>query len=655
MNLIEFKINFLLQEEKCQVISFDKEGYLVGSCDTLLPLSSYKGKAERIPLPIIDNIHEILRDMPEGEQLIFPRVETDFEGYPTQIFDFILLKQHERADVRCICVIRDYVVRYHHLQKIVTEQRATAMEKEFLEIKHEKTALENELISLKNKELEIARAIKNDFFAKASHELRTPVNGIVGLAEMLIKTASKEQQEYLGALGQVANQLKTVINDLLDLSKLEENKITFEQVDFQLKDVLNSIYLSFKTLADSKKVQISFDISPQIPDYLKGDSTRISQILYNLIGNSLKFTEKGEIKISAEIENISEKKEIYLLHLTVADTGIGIAPDKLVQIFEPYSQESNETYRIYGGTGLGLTIVKQLIEAMGGTVSVQSIQGKGTTFHFSIPLALGAVPQIATDTSFRNYHNYHLLIADDNNINLLVITKKMQDIGFEVDTVSNGQEALDTLSEKKYDILFLDVDMPLLDGYQTTQKIRAMPDSYYQQLPIFLMTAYSYTDIEDKVKEIGISDFLTKPFEMRTLLQKLKKHLPASKTNSEQSTLNLVQINEFTQGDTAFEKILLTQTSEAIKSFEIEYKEAIYSPTVEKSIHDLLHKYNMVFVMLAENTLRREVESTVEVMQKAIDQKTTQEKLSINIHLLCEGVTAQLQARIYLLSEQPNE
>lgn len=646
MNIIKFKTNFLLKEEKCQVMLFNREGYLIDSCDTLLPLNSYKGTSRRIPLPIIDTIDEVLNNVPEGEQLVFPRVETHFEGYPIQIFDFILIKQHEGRKIYYVCVIRDYVVRYNHLQEIVTAQRTTAMEKEFLEIKHEKTALENELVNLKNKELEIARAIKNDFFAKASHELRTPVNGIIGLAEILMKTASGKQQEYLAALGQIANQLKTVVNDLLDLAKLEEKKITFEHTDFQLKEVLNNIHLSLKPLVETKKVKISFDIAAQVPDYLKGDSVRISQIIYNLVGNSLKFTEEGEVNIGVKVGHISEDKSTYRLDFAIGDTGIGIAAEKLSQIFEPYSQENNETYRVYGGTGLGLTIVKQLIEAMGGKIAVQSKQGVGTTFYFSIPLLLGkTLPKVA-DAFPKSYNNCSVLVADDNNINLMVIAKKMQEIGFEVDTVGNGKEALDRLPQKKYDLLCLDVDMPLLDGYQTIKKIRSMSESYYQELPIFLMTAYSYSDIEEKVKGIGISDFLTKPFDMAILLQKLQVHLPNKVVKNKQNTLNLEQINEFTQGDAEFEKVLLMQIIDAVRMLEDSYREAIYAPKIEKNIKDLLHKHSMIFVSLTEHSLRKKIEDTVGMLQKSIDVKATREELISAVHLLCEDAIALLKARI---------
>lgn len=646
MDIIKFKIDFLLEEEKCQVIFFDAEGFLTDSCDTLLPLSSYKGTGKRIPLPILDNIGEILADIPEREQLIFPKVEVHFAGYPIQIFDFILIRKYEGEKVYYVCIIRDYVVRYQHLQEIVTTQRATAMEKEFLEIKHEKTALENALINLKNKELEIARAIKNDFFAKASHELRTPVNGIIGLAEILIKTSSGEQKEYLAALGQIANQLKTVVNDLLDLSKLEEKKITFEHTDFQPKEVLNNIYLSLKPLAETKKVKISFDVAAQVPDYLKGDSVRISQVVYNLVGNALKFTEKGEVSVGVRVGHISEDGRTYTLHFAVSDTGIGIAPEKLVHIFEPYSQENDEIYRIYGGTGLGLAIAKQLIEAMGGQINAQSEQGVGTTFYFSIPLLLGKATSVAAETSFQSYHNCCVLVADDNNINVMVIAKKMQEIGFEVDTASNGQETLDKLGQKRYDLLCLDVDMPVLDGYQTAKIIRAMPDIHYQELPIFLMTAYSYTDIRSKVKDISISDFLTKPFDMATFLQKLALHLPNDKAKSKTNSLNLDQINEFTQGNQAFEKVLLMEIIATMQAMQTEYKEAIDSPEIGKHIRNLLHKHHITFTLLTEDTLHKKIENTVESLQKSADARATKKELISAVHLLSEEAISLLKAKL---------
>ncbi len=648
MDLTAFKINFLLQEEKCQVVFFDKDGYLIDTCDTLMPLSRYKNSFTRIPLPIIDNIQDILKDIPEKEQLVFPRVEIEFAGYPTQILDFILAKYHNEQGACFACVIRDYVVRYHHLQEIVTEQRTAAMEKELLEIKHSKIALENELVRFKNKELEVAKALKNDFFAKASHELRTPVNGILGLTEMLSKISSGEQKEYLDALSQVANQLKIVVNDLLDLSKLEEKKITFESADFQLQEIFNHIHLAFAPLVKGKKLNISFSVAPEMPTYLKGDSTRIAQIIYNLVGNSLKFTETGEINISAGISEIIEDKKQYMLKFTIKDTGIGIAPHKLAQIFEPYTQESDETYRIYGGTGLGLTIVKQLVEAMEGEISVESIQQQGTTFYFTIPLLVGEMPQPAIKDipTAPRYQHYRVLIADDNYINLMIISKKMQEIGFEIDTANNGQEALDKLALEKYDILFLDIDMPLLDGYQTTAKIRAIKADYYQQIPIFLMTAYSYEDVKEKIENIGVSDFLTKPFEMRLLLQKLQKHLINPRLKSAEIDLNVAQINEFTQGDEEFEKELFLQIIESLQEFKAEYVEAIWQTAIEKSINTLLHKYHMVFTVFTDDTFFQEIKNTVNVMQLSNHQDFERERLKIHIHQLTDEIIEQLQEKL---------
>jgi signal transduction histidine kinase/DNA-binding response OmpR family regulator len=647
MNLIDFKIDFLLKEEKCQVIFFDENGYVIDSCDTLLPLADYVGTTARIPLPILDSIHEILKDTPEKEPLIFPRVEVEFAEIPPQILDLILSKHQNEENFVYVCVIRDHLVQYNYLKEIVTEQRTTAIDKELLEIKHEKTALENELINLKNKELERARMIKNNFFAKASHELRTPVNGILGLTEMLTEHATEAQAEYLKALSQVANQLKTVVNDLLDLSKLEENKITFESTNFRLSDIFNNIYLAFKPLAEKKQIQIFFSSDIKVPAFLRGDSTRLAQIIYNLVGNALKFTEKGKITIHADVSEILHDTKQYLLKFVVQDTGVGIAADKLMQIFEPYSQESDETYRLYGGTGLGLTIVKQLVEAMGGKISVQSKPNEGSSFYFTLPFLLGNLPESTQiETAEENYQNRRALVADDNNINLIIIAKKLQDIGFETDKASNGQEALDKLEGREYDLLCLDVDMPVLDGYETTKQIRAKQEPYYQQLPIFLMTAYSYADIEEKVKDIGISDFLTKPFETKMLLQKLRKHLPQITSKSYEIQLNTEQINEFSQGDKEFEKELMKQVIQALHEFKTEYQTLLHYQITDKHISDLVHKYNMIFAMLANDILRQEIKNTVHILQASTNQLDTKVSLQSRIYKLCDEAIEQLEIRV---------
>lgn len=647
MKLIDFKVNFLLNEEKCQVIFFDKNGYLIDSCDTIISLSDYKGKQSIIPLPIIDNIHEILKDTPDDEQLIFPRVEINFPSNPTQILDLILTKRQNDANAYYICVMRDEVMRYEQLQKIVTEQRATAMEKELLEIKHEKTALEHELILMKNQELERARAMKNDFFAKASHELRTPVHGILGLVEMLEESASEKQREYLKALMQVATQLKTIVNDLLDLSKLEEKKITFEYVPLNLGEIFNNIALAFKPLADKKQIKLLFSIDEKIPSYLLGDITRISQIIYNLVSNSLKFTEKGEVRVSASLEEVTVQKK-FRIKFVVQDTGVGIAADKLAYIFEPYIQESNETYRLYGGTGLGLTIVKQLIEAMGGQISVESKANQGTSFYFQLVFDQSKPISALQDQSMMyQYAHRSVLIADDNEINLMVATKKMQNIGFEVDTAKNGREVLQKLENKHYDLLCLDMNMPVLNGSETIKAIRSKTESPFQTIPIFLMTAYSYADITDKIKDIEITDFLTKPFEMSDLLKKLQKHLPIKQTSDYELSLNLSQIQEFSQGDVAFEKELMQQVINVLDELKKDYHRIITQEENlnSKAINDLVHKYNMIFAMINEDTLKKEIDSTISVYQNAQDKVKALQNLQRRIFQLCDVVSEQARQK----------
>ncbi len=464
---------------------------------------------------------------------------------------------------------------------------------------------------------------------------------------MLSEHATEAQSEYIKALSQVANQLKTVVNDLLDLSKLEDKKITFESIDFQLSEVFNNIYLAFKPLAEKKQIQIFFAADLKVPTFLKGDSTRLTQIIYNLVSNSLKFTEKGNVTIQAEVSEILHDTKQYMLKFSVQDTGIGIATDKLVQIFEPYSQESDETYRLYGGTGLGLTIVKQLVEAMGGKISVQSKQGEGTTFYFMLPFLLGNLPEGKQhEVETQKYQHRRALVADDNNINLIIIAKKLQDIGFETDKASNGQEALDKLGEYKYDLLCLDVDMPVLDGYETTKQVRARQEEYYQQIPIFLMTAYSYADIEEKVAGIGFSDFLTKPFETKTLLQKLHKHFPQITSKGYEIQLNIEQINEFSQGDKEFEKELMKQVIYALHEFKTEYKNLIDYQVSEKQIIDLVHKYNMIFAMLANDILRQEIKNTCQVLLSSSNQSSAKDALISRIYKLCDETIEQMEIRL---------
>jgi len=377
---------------------------------------------------------------------------------------------------------------------------------------------------IRAKELaEQAAIAKSQFLSTMSHEIRTPMNAVIGFTHLLLQHEPRpDQQEYLNILKFSSENLLVLINDILDFNKIEAGKIEFEAVDFNLSRLVDNIRLAQLQRAQEKNIKLKLMMDEDLPNAVIGDPIRLGQILTNLISNAVKFTKEGKVIISA---TLAEKQKDYtIIDFEVEDTGIGIAPDKLENIFESFTQASSDTTRKFGGSGLGLTISKRLLELQGSEIEVKSELGKGSIFSFSMKFKNSTkqlAPTLENIQNIKSLKGTRILIAEDNQINVLLAKQFMKQWDVDCDVAENGVIAYELIQTNNYDLVLMDLQMPEMDGYETTEKVRRLAGEKYAKLPIIALTASAMLDIKDKAFESGMNDYVSKPFNPDDLYRKI--------------------------------------------------------------------------------------------------------------------------------------
>ena len=397
----------------------------------------------------------------------------------------------------------------------------------YLDIKRAKRFREQLQIAKNNAEQATQKAeesnkLKEAFLSNMSHEIRTPMNAIMGFSDLLFKKKlGEKEKEYVKIIKSAGENLLTIINDILDISKIEAGMVTFEQHPFSIKEIFKSLSVLLMEKAKEKKLELSFNYDESIPDVLLGDNIRLTQIIVNLVDNAIKFTKEGSVHVYAKV--LKNENENTLMEFSINDTGIGIPKDKLEFIFERFRQAETHTTRKYGGTGLGLSIAKQLVQLQGGTLSVKSKINEGSEFSFFISYKKSLQTQVLSDVIEKKYNIENLskikiLLVEDNQLNVLLISSLFSENNLKIQVAENGSDCIEKLKETKFDIILMDMEMPVMNGYEAASIIR---NNMKNNIPIIAMTAHAMTGEKEKCLSLGMNDYISKPIDANLLFEKM--------------------------------------------------------------------------------------------------------------------------------------
>ncbi|WP_343694336.1 ATP-binding protein [Flavobacterium sp.] len=517
-------------------------------------------------------------------------------GFKVRFYAGIPLTTPDGFNIGTICAI-------DHVAKELNENQRNALS---IVSRHVINQLE---LSNKNMQLDAQKKIaeravlaKDSFLANMSHEIRTPLNAIIGFTDLLAQTKlDVVQRDYIDSVQIAGENLLLIINDILDLSKIESGNLTIETEPFNLKNTLKHVYALLKVKVP-KDVEFNLFLDADMPEMVIGDQGRLNQILVNLIGNSLKFTNEGDVTVS--VKKIDETENHYSLRFSVKDTGIGIPEKKLKTIFDRFTQAEDSTTRRFGGTGLGLNIVKQLVELQNAEIHVKSKENRGSEFYFDINYRKADYSEENEKAIVsENLGKLKILLCEDNVLNQKLAKNVIQNFGFELDIAENGEEGIEFLSKNEYDLVLMDLQMPVKDGYQTTEYIR---NEMKSTIPIIAMTAHSLVGEQERCYNAGMDGYVPKPFKQSALLEAIKTVLNPDNKLHRKRRVDLSFIDEMSGGDLNFRQEMVNLFIEKIPGeealLEESFKKKDYD-TVKKMAHNMRSSLDMFLLDDLSNCL----------------------------------------------------
>ena len=546
----------------------------------------------------------------------------------------------------------------------ITEQKRIATElleaKEFAEFA---TTIAEEAKSKAESATEIAEIAvkaKQQFLSNMSHEIRTPMNAIIGFTKVVLRTElTDKQKEYLTAIKTSGDALIVLINDILDLAKVDAGKMKFEQIPFKMSLSLSSMLHLFETKIQEKNLELVKEYDTRIPEVLLGDPVRLHQIILNLVSNAVKFTHDGSITVCVKLLNEDDKKVV--VEFSVTDTGIGITENKIDKIFENFQQASSGTSRLFGGTGLGLAIVKQLVEPQGGNIRVESVVNFGSTFSFTLPfLKTDAQAELEAENLELEIEtkNIKVLVVEDMALNQLLMKTLLDDFGFERDIAGNGKIAIEKLCEQSYDIILMDLQMPEMNGFEATDYIRNTLNS---QIPIIALTADVTTVDLEKCKAVGMNDYIAKPVEERLLYNKIvnlvKKPIMAEAQNISsllKTKLKCTDLTYLLQRTKSNPKLMmemitlyLEQTPPLISAMKNSFKDEDWG-MLHTSVHKMIPSFVIMGISADYEMMAKKIQEFAKTHQRTEDVRN----LVLQVETICLQACKELEQEILLLSKK---